>query len=170
MSDSAAVVYLLAGLPGAGKSTFARELERQGVVRLSVDELIISRHGRLGRDYPASQHLDLLGPVVEDAQRLLVEHVRAGRSVVFDHGLSHRSERDFYKRLVTDNGGRWRLVHFPVEMPELLRRLAARNADPDFGTMPAETLEWMAGLHEEPAGEGEELGWVARDSNPEPAD
>jgi len=132
-------------------------LEGHGIVRLSIDELIRARHGRLGKDYPASEHLGLLAPVIEDARRQLAAHVRAGRSAVYDHGLGHRDERESYKRLVTDNGGRWRLVYFPVATPELLRRLAIRNEDPEYGEMPPDTLMWMADVFERPAGEGEEL-------------
>ena len=32
------VVYLLCGLTGSGKTTYARQLEAAGAVRLSVDE------------------------------------------------------------------------------------------------------------------------------------
>lgn len=40
------VAYLLSGLPGSGKSTFARHLEDvHGVVRLSVDDLMREEHG-----------------------------------------------------------------------------------------------------------------------------
>ena len=46
------VVYLLCGFVGSGKTTYARELERSGIVRLSIDELVFARHGRHGVDYP----------------------------------------------------------------------------------------------------------------------
>ncbi|WP_374193049.1 AAA family ATPase [Streptomyces sp. AV19] len=47
------VVYLLVGLTGAGKTTYARrKLEPAGVVRLSVDETVAHDHGRYGVDYP----------------------------------------------------------------------------------------------------------------------
>ncbi|MEU4801193.1 ATP-binding protein [Actinosynnema sp. NPDC023587] len=142
------VVHLLVGLPGSGKSTYARGL---GVVRLSVDERVKARHGRLGKDYPSADHLALLGPVVAEVRAELVAHVRAGRSVVLDHGLGRRAERDEYKRLVEDAGGTWRLVHFAVPHDELLRRLAARNEDPEAGRITPEVLTWIADRSEEPA-------------------
>lgn len=151
------IVYLLTGLPGSGKSTYAKALERTGVVRLSVDDLITARHGRLEKDYPASMHLELLGPVLDDARSQLVEHVRAGRSVVFDHGLGTRAVRDEFKSFVVEHGARWKLVYFPVEQAELLRRLAIRNEDPEFGVLSPEVLAWMAQASEHPDGEGEEL-------------
>ncbi|WP_412769062.1 AAA family ATPase [Micromonospora zamorensis] len=57
MDQSRPVVYLLVGLPGSGKSTYARALELTGVVRLSVDDVLQARHGRLGKDYPADRHV-----------------------------------------------------------------------------------------------------------------
>lgn len=150
-----AVVYLLTGLPGSGKTTYAKALP--GVIRLSVDEVILARHGRLGKDYPESEHLSLLGAVVTDVQQRLVEHIRAGQSVVLDHGLGTTAERDAYKRLVTEHGGTWRLVHFPVDRDELLRRLALRNDEAESGMITPETLDWIAEHSEPPHGEGEEL-------------
>lgn len=144
------LVYLLAGLPGSGKTTYAKALP--DVVRLSVDERLIARYGRLGKDYPESDHLSFLRTVTDEVQRELVEFVRNGRSVVLDHGLGTRAERDAYKRLVTDHGGRWRLVHFPVERAELLRRLAIRNDDAEHGRISPETLDWIADHSETPTG------------------
>jgi hypothetical protein len=40
-----AVVYLLCGLTGSGKTTYARRLEAGGAVRLSVDELPMAGNG-----------------------------------------------------------------------------------------------------------------------------
>src|SRR5215207_8258600 len=51
------VVYLLCGLTGSGKTTYARQLEAAGAVRLSVDEEVFARHGRYGVDYPTSRVL-----------------------------------------------------------------------------------------------------------------
>ena len=42
------VVYLLCGLTGSGKTTYAKRLEAGGAVRLSVDEEVYARHGRYG--------------------------------------------------------------------------------------------------------------------------
>jgi hypothetical protein len=47
-----AVVYLLCGLTGSGKTSYAKRLEAGGAVRLSVDEEVYARHGRYGVDYP----------------------------------------------------------------------------------------------------------------------
>lgn len=93
------VVYLLAGLTGSGKTTYAHELEAEGVLRLSVDEEVFARHGRHGIDYPEHEYPERERPVIRDVQKRLAEAVRAGQAVVLDYGLWLRSERDAYKNL-----------------------------------------------------------------------
>src|SRR5687767_8185242 len=97
------VVHLLVGLPGSGKSTYARALEKDGVIRLSVDERIIARHGVLGADYRASVHFELARPIIDEIRQELTRLVRCGRSAVLDHALDRRSEREAYKTLVSAN-------------------------------------------------------------------
>jgi predicted kinase len=121
------LVYLLAGLTGSGKTTFAKNLEASGVIRLSVDEEVFALHGRHGIDYPEDEYPARERPIVERTRQRLVELVRAGHSVVLDYGLWRRSEREDYKQLVEHAGGRWRLLYFPVDRTELRRRLAERN-------------------------------------------
>ncbi|HET9655013.1 MAG TPA: ATP-binding protein [Kineosporiaceae bacterium] len=154
--DHRPVAVLLYGLPGSGKSTYARHLAARGLVRLSVDDLMRRRHGRAGVDYPLDRHLDLLGPVVDDVYRQLASLLATGRSVVLDHGLGRRCERDAVKRVVEEHGGHWRLVVFEADRPELVRRLAARRPEDGFGPMSAEVLDAIARTSEEPRGEGEE--------------
>lgn len=154
---STALAHLLAGLPGSGKSSYARRLERRGVVRLSVDERVRSRHGLLGTDYPASAHFALAAPVVAEVRQELVRLIRAGRPVVVDHALDRRSERDDWKALVTAGEGGWRLLYFRADRDLLLRRLAIRNAAGGVGVVTPAMLDWMAATWEEPSGEDEQI-------------
>ncbi|MEY9931855.1 putative kinase [Catenulispora sp. GP43] len=152
------VVYLLAGLTGSGKTTYARRLEAEGALRLSVDEEVFARHGRHGIDYPEQEYPQREAPVLRDIERRLAEAVRAGRSVVLDYGLWLRTERDAYKKLVQDAGGRWRLIYLKVERAELLRRLTERNAREDANalTVTPAMLDAFFARFEEPVGEGEQ--------------
>jgi predicted kinase len=153
------VVYLLCGLTGSGKTTYAKRLEAAGAVRLSVDEEVYARHGRYGVDYPMSEYFDREQPVVEELPRRLVELVESGHDVVLDYGLWRRRDRDAYKRLVEAHGGSWRLLYFKVE-PEVLRqRLADRNrrADANALKVTPSALEDFMARFDEPVDEGEEL-------------
>jgi predicted kinase len=153
------VVYLLCGLTGSGKTTYAKRLEAAGAVRLTVDEEVYARHGRYGVDYPTSEYFERERPVVEDLRGRLVELVESGRDVVFDHGMWRRDDRNAYKQLVEGHGGRWRLLYFKVDPEVLLQRLAERNRRSDANAMPLlpRDLEDFIARFEEPMDEGEEL-------------
>ena len=146
------MLYLLAGLPGSGKSTYARTLEHVGVVRVSIDEWIIDRHGQVGVDYQAEDHIALLGPALEWARDRIVKELSCGASVVFDHGLGNKSQRDEFKRLAYDLGAEWRLCRFRVAVDELVARLAQRRHSNSLGSMQItpDMLRYLASVYEEP--------------------
>lgn len=151
------LVHMLCGLTGSGKSLYAERLEAEGCVRLSVDELVQARHGRHDVDYPAHDYPRLYGEAVRELDDRLVELLEAGRSVALDYGLWERSNRDRYKRLIEEHGGRWRLLYFKVE-PELLRRrLVERNrrSDANALTVTDAMLADFVDRFEAPRGEGE---------------
>jgi predicted kinase len=153
------VAYLLIGLTGSGKTTYARRLEAEGVLRLSVDEEVFARNGRYGVDYPEHEYPERERPVVQEIQRRLAEAIRAGQSVVLDYGLWLRAEREAYKKMVEDAGGTWRLIYLRVDRAELLRRLGERNQRDDANalTVTPEALDEFYARFEEPSGEGEEI-------------
>jgi len=153
------VAYLLAGLTGSGKTTFAKNLEVSGVTRLSVDEEVFARHGRHGIDYPEHEYPARERPVVEHVRHRLAELIRAGHDVVLDYGLWTHSERDDHKRLVERAGGRWRLLYFPVDRHELLRRLTERSHRDDANALTVTThmLDEFTARFQPPSNEGEEI-------------
>ncbi|WP_338671553.1 ATP-binding protein [Streptomyces sp. SCSIO 30461] len=166
MAERTPVVFLLVGLTGSGKTTYAqRKLEPEGAVRLSVDEVLYERHGRYGVDYPENTYFEKEAPVVAELHERLAELVAGGRDVVWDHGLWPRKDREAMKELVESAGGRWRLLYFPVVRDELLRRLAERNDREDANALVVtpEALDDFFARFEAPQGEGEEIvepGWL----------
>ncbi|GAB2719173.1 hypothetical protein GCM10027072_10300 [Streptomyces bullii] len=64
-----------------------------------------------------------------------MELLRAGRSIVLDHGLWRRSDRDEWKKTVRAVGGRPLLVYLPASKEVLLRRLAAGNQRRDANAL-----------------------------------
>ncbi|MFM9447224.1 AAA family ATPase [Streptomyces acidiscabies] len=117
------------------------------------------RHGRYGVDHPESEYFAREAPAVAEVRRELVELVTAGRSVVVDHGLWRRKEREDWKNLVREAGGVVRLLYFPVAREELLRRLNERNRRDDANalTVTESTLDDFFARFEPPHGEGEEI-------------
>src|SRR5687768_3777685 len=86
-----AQVHLLCGKTGAGKTTYAMKLERQGAVRLSIDDWMIRFYG-----HPMSRELfDQRVRICEDMFFELTEAlVSRGMDVVIDHGFWKRETRD----------------------------------------------------------------------------
>ena len=139
-------VYMLCGLTGSGKTTYAKRLEASGAVRLLVDEEVFARHGRYGVDYPMGESFGRERPVVEELRRRLVELVESGRDVVLDYGLWRQSDRNAYKRLIEAHGGRWRLLYFKVDREVLVQRLSERNRRDDANALAVTPSALEAGL------------------------
>ena len=49
-------VILMCGVSGAGKTTFSKEKEKDGYIRLSIDELIWEDYGVYGVDYKSEEY------------------------------------------------------------------------------------------------------------------
>jgi predicted kinase len=151
-------VYLLCGFVSSGKTTYARQLERSGVVRLSIDEWIFERYGRHGIDYPESQYPEHEAEARRALDTRLTELLAAKRSVVLDYGLWSRSDRDRYKRLVDQHGGTWRLLYFRISERLARERLGRRNTRRDANALTVNErhfAEFRSRFHP-PFGEGEE--------------
>ena len=155
---------MLCGLAGSGKTTYAERLERQGYVRVSIDEELWAAYGRYGVDYPPERYGEL-SDVVERHQRDRLASLIASRSdVVVDNSFWNRRARDDYKALIEAGGGRWRLVYLRVPPQELQRRLQLRSARFDANAaFPIDDVLFARYLDmfEEPVDEGEVvLPWV----------
>lgn len=154
------LVVLMCGVAGSGKTTYAQRLERQGYVRLSIDEEVWRRFGRYGIDYDIDDYARL-SQVAEKALRTrLLELIAEGRDVVVDFSFWQRASRQEYKRLVESAGARWRLVYLQVEPDVLRRRLAERAVRFDANAAFPITEEVLTGFlagFEAPSGEGEEV-------------
>jgi predicted kinase len=153
-------VVLMCGIAGSGKTTYAKDLEAKGYVRLSVDEEIWHRFGRYGVDYEADEYERHTEVAREAVRERLLSLLAEGRDVVVDSSFWRRSRRQEFKQLVEQAGGRWRLVYLRAD-PALLRvrlrerveRFDANAAFPITEELLARYLESF----EPPSGEGEEL-------------
>jgi len=150
------IVYLLCGLPGSGKTNYAKKLEAGGALRLTVDEELFRRHGK---DLDA-QHIDQYKQEIKlDFKGLLEKAVKEGKSVALDYGFWKKLERDEYKQLAESVGAQWELLFFDMPLETLMLRIAERNiTDPTSNhIISKELLEKFSTQLESPNGEGEEI-------------
>lgn len=135
----------MCGLPGAGKTTRARELERQyQAIRLTPDEWITASLG----DQPTYEALDAArGPTELQLWRLAARLLSLRIDVILDFGFWSRAEREEYRDRAAAIGAGSE-VHFIEATPEVLRdRLANRrvNRPVDMFLVTDEQLaEWSA--------------------------
>ncbi|GAA5145216.1 hypothetical protein GCM10023340_14150 [Nocardioides marinquilinus] len=134
---------LMCGVAGAGKSTHAKQLERQGWLRLSIDaEAWTLGHRTL--PFP-----DGLAEQIRARQReRLVEALREGRDVVVDYSFFSRAQRDDYRQLGHAHGAEVDVVYLPVDEAELRRRLEARSGShpDDYRLDPDVVTGYLAGF------------------------
>ena len=126
----AATLFLMVGLPGAGKTTRAKELAAaHQALRLTPDEWMIPLFG----EPEAGGKRDVLeGRLISVA----IQTLRLGTSVVLDFGLWGRDERSALRWLARSAGAACQLAYLPVDRDAQLARIADRQASAPHQTFP----------------------------------
>ena len=148
-----ATLYLLCGLPGSGKTTLARKLEREvPALRLCPDEWMAPLFGtNISRE-----ELDSHRTPVETMQwQVAAAALKLGVNVVLENGFWARAERDDFRRKGEAVGAKVEVRYLEVPRDELWERVSRRNADlppHTFQVTKAEFDEWWT-LFEAPGSE-----------------
>ena len=138
MTESSGRLFLVVGLPGAGKTTLSRSLaERHGAVRLNPDEWMTE----LGVDLFDTGFRDRLEHRLID---LAAQLLRIEASVVVEFGSWSRAERDHLLSTGRDAGAAVELHVLDPGVEELWRRLSRRNTEPGQVPISRETLDGCA--------------------------
>jgi predicted kinase len=137
---SEARLILTCGLPGAGKTTLAKQqAAHRGAVRLTTDEWLWA----LGS---SPWHAATQEKVERELWRLAQDILRLGLSVVLDFGLWARSERDEMRSVARTLGVGVELHYLDAPADELWRRIDARNSQPPWDSQPIRRTDldgWM---------------------------
>ena len=139
------VLHLMVGLPGSGKTTWAREIENEtSAIRLTPDEW----QTRLRGDDTYHPDHERLHDSVEAIMRELAEALlRRGVDVILDFGFWSRRERNDLHAFARQLGVGC-MTHYAAATPAVLERRRQERiteAPPDKFTFTAASLaEWIA--------------------------
>ncbi len=132
-------MFVMVGLPSAGKTSRARELASTwNALRLTPDEWMIPL---FGQEQPEGKRNVLEGRLIWIALSAL----RVGVNVVLDFGVWARVERSALRALAASVGATSELVYLPVDAEEQWRRVQARaltEAATTFAMTKADLERW----------------------------
>jgi predicted kinase len=130
-----ATVYLIVGLPGAGKTTRARQLEvDERALRLTPDEWQIAL---FDGDNPLDKRDLIEGLLI----RVGLRAAQVGVNVIFDFGFWAEDERSALRWIADAIGALSQVVYLPIDPEEQRRRVAARFANTPGETFPISDVE-----------------------------
>jgi predicted kinase len=139
-------LHVICGLPGAGKTTRAKEISTAtGAIRLCPDEWLEAMHISL-LDYETRFRLE--PHMRKHAEELL----RAGVSVSVEFGAWSRSEREIIRQIAVRTGAGTELHFLDAPIDELARRVTERGG-PHAAGLVDDVLLKFAGKFERPTPE-----------------
>ena len=149
-----ATLHMMVGLPGSGKTTEAKRLEKAyHALRFTPDEW---QYFLFGHDIEDPEHNARHTRVEELMWHVAVQALKADVDVILDFGFWTKSERDEFRRKAHAFGAASKVHYMDVPKDVIWKRLSIRNQiageNAVFYVGRKEFDEW-AGLFEAPAQE-----------------
>jgi predicted kinase len=114
-------VVMMCGPGGAGKTTYAKRLEREGWTRLSFEVEFCDR------GITTMPSADVVAEVAADLKSRLLRHVAVGNDVVLDFGFWFRRQRDEFRTLLEPQGIVPETVYIATSLETILSRVGDRH-------------------------------------------
>ena len=124
---SKATVHVTCGFIGAGKTTFAKQLEKQtGALRITKDEWLIQI---VGNDPTIDGYADYDARMCALSRNVAFQLAARGIDVIIDEGVWERELRDLMRRRTEEAGAHMILYFLDTPMETIRERVARRNLD-----------------------------------------
>ncbi|PZQ47654.1 MAG: hypothetical protein DI551_02995 [Micavibrio aeruginosavorus] len=122
-----AILYLMHGFVGAGKTTFAKKLElEKRAVRYSHDEWM---RDRFGENPPAGKFAEYYEIVADDIKQQAAERLSRGQDVILDFGFWTRADRDEYRSWADLMGAECVLYYIHADPDVMKARVLKRTEE-----------------------------------------
>jgi|SRR5579871_453389 len=119
------IVYLICGFIGAGKTTFAKKLEKKtGAVRITKDEWSIRI---IGNDPTINGYAQWDRKIIDLSRDFALYLAEKGIDVIIDHGFSTKEERDEMRRKIDAIGAKVVLYYVKTPIETMRERILERN-------------------------------------------
>ena len=129
-----ATIYIIHGFIGAGKTTFAKRLEKEtGAKRFTPDEIIAKRYGK---NLSVEEIRNVNLTVKEEIWKEVEVAIQQEQNVILDYGLWKKQQRVELVQKVQKLGGKpivYEVICDPIIMKQ---RALKRNEDGDMAITP----------------------------------
>src|SRR3989338_2223141 len=129
MSNRQSIAYVICGFIGAGKTTFARKMEKETkAIRITKDEWIIKI---FGNKITSDKNFEVYDKnITELATNIAFKILKAGKDVILDEGFWVKSQRDDIKKKILQVGAKPIFYYVKTSVEKMKERVINRSNNP----------------------------------------
>ena len=129
MNTKPPVAHIICGFIGAGKTTFAKKLEKEtGAIRITKDEWIVKIFGnKITSDKNFEEYDKRITQLAKD---IAFKILQSGGDVILDEGFWVKSQRDDIKQKISEIGAKPILYYVECPVEEMRKRFVSRSKIP----------------------------------------
>lgn len=129
MSKKQPIAYVICGFIGAGKTTFARKLEKEtGAIRVTKDEWIIKI---FGNKITLDNNFEVYDKnITKLATDIAFKILKAGKDVIIDEGFWVKFQRDDIKKKILQVGAKPIFYYVESSVEKMKERVINRSKNP----------------------------------------